>query len=181
MADIDDTILLSFAIEHVKPAAAPVDGSQAQIGDFLHPQSASQHQHEHGAVTTAFNYIKKPQDLLVFQMLGQWLGQAQLAACFHRVADRYLLFIAQIAVEAPDTFQMTVDRFGLQPFGHQIIDISVDLLIADMLKGNIDPQHKLFELIEIRFKRMVGVVATLQIAAVVDDYVGQVHRFSLLQ
>ena len=50
---------------------------------------------------------------------------------------------------------MTVDRFRPQPFGHQIIDINVDLLIADMLKGNIHPQHKLSELIEIRFKRMV--------------------------
>ena len=50
---------------------------------------------------------------------------------------------------------MTVDRFGLKPFGHQIIDIGVDLVIADVFKGNIYPQHKLSELIKIGFKRMV--------------------------
>jgi len=155
MADIDDTILLPFAIEHVKPAATPVDGSQTQISHFLQPQSASQHQHEHGAVTTAFNYIKKPQDLFVFQMPGQWLGQAQLAAPSDRVADRYLFFVVKITVEAPDTVQMAVDRFGPQPSGQQIIDISVDLLIADVLNRYIHPQHKLSELIEITFKCMV--------------------------
>jgi len=66
-----------------------------------------------------------------------------------------MLFIAQIAVEAPDTFQMTVDRFGLKPFGHQIIDIGVDLVIVDVFNGNIYPQHKLSELIKIGFKRML--------------------------
>ena len=88
-------------------------------------------------------------------MPGQWLRQAQLAAPSDRIADRYLFFIAQIAVEAADTDQMAVDRFGPQSFNQQIIDISVDLLIVDVLKGHIDPQHKLSELIEIRFKRMV--------------------------
>ena len=104
MADIDNTVLLSFAVEHVKFATTPVDGSQTQIGNFLHPQSAAQHQHEHSAVTTAFNFIKKPLDLLVFEVFGQWLGAAQFAACLDRVTHRYLFFIAQIAVEAPDTF-----------------------------------------------------------------------------
>jgi len=66
-----------------------------------------------------------------------------------------VLFIAQIAVEAPDTFQMTVDRLWLKPFGHQMIDIGGNLVIADLFKGDIDPQHKLSELIKIGFKRMV--------------------------
>jgi hypothetical protein len=66
-----------------------------------------------------------------------------------------LFFIAQITVEAPDTDQMAVDRFGPQSFSQQIIDISADLGIADIFKGNIHPQHKLSELIEIGFERMV--------------------------
>jgi len=88
MADIDNSVLLSFAIEHVKSHMAPIDGSQTQIGHFLYPQSASQHQHEHGAVTPVFNHIKKTQHLLVLEVFGQGLGVAQLATPFNRVVER---------------------------------------------------------------------------------------------
>ena len=88
-------------------------------------------------------------------MFGQGLGVAQLATPFNRVVERYLFLVVKITVKAPDTFQMTVDRLWLKPFGHQMIDIGGNLVLADLFKGDIDPQHKLSELIKIGFKRMV--------------------------
>ena len=113
-ANIDHAVLLSFAAVNVKAAATPVDGSQAQIGHFLHPQTTAQHQHEHGAVPTAFYHSKKMQDILVSQMPGQWSGQAQFTAPFDRILQLNLLLMVKIAVEAADAVQMAVNRFGLQ-------------------------------------------------------------------
>jgi hypothetical protein len=42
------------------------------------------------------------QHILVSQMPGQWPGQAQFTASFDRIADRNLLFVVKIAVEAAD-------------------------------------------------------------------------------
>ncbi len=102
-ANIDHTVLLSFATVNVKAATTPVDGSQAQIGHFHHPQPTAQHQHEHVAVPTAFYHSKKMQDILVSQVFRQWPRQAQFTAPFDRIAQRNLLFVVKIAVEAADT------------------------------------------------------------------------------
>jgi len=93
----------------------------------------------HGAVSTVFYHAKKLQYILVSQVPGQRPGQAQFTAPFDRIAQRNLLFVVKIAVEAADAVQMAVNRFGLQSSVQQIIDICSQLLIGDRFDGNVQP------------------------------------------
>jgi hypothetical protein len=54
------------------------------------------------------------QDILVSQMPGQWPRQAQFTASFNRILQLNLLLVVKLTVEATDTVQMAVNRFGLQ-------------------------------------------------------------------
>jgi len=67
---------------------------------------------------------------------------------------------------------MTVNRFGLQSSVQKIIDIGGQLLIGDRFDGNIQPYDELSERMQIILNGMDRVVASLQIAAVIDDRVG---------
>jgi hypothetical protein len=79
------------------------------------------------------------QYVLISQMPGQWPGQAQFTAPFDRVAQRNLLFVVKIAIEAADAVQMAVNRFRLQSSVQKIIDVCGQLLIGDRFDGNVQP------------------------------------------
>ena len=67
---------------------------------------------------------------------------------------------------------MAVNRFGLQSSVQKIIDIGGQLLIGDRFDGNVQPQDELPERVQIIFNCVDRVVASFQIAAVIDDRVG---------
>ena len=67
---------------------------------------------------------------------------------------------------------MAVNRFGLQSSVQKIINVCGQLLIGDRLDGNIQPQNELPERVQIIFNCMDRIVASFQIAAVIDDRVG---------
>jgi len=71
---------------------------------------------------------------------------------------------------------MRVDRFGLEPFVQEIVDIVQHFLVCHFLKGDIQPQHKVSQRVHVVPNRVTGVVASLQEASVVHDPVDNDHR-----
>jgi hypothetical protein len=94
----------------------------------------------------------------------------------HRVLQRKLFLETQVVIETTDAAQMAIDRLRLPSPGHQIIDVGMDLSGRDLLDMHVQPQHIMALHVQIIFNCVAGVAPALQIAAVVGDHVGQVHR-----
>jgi hypothetical protein len=54
-----------------------IQGHQFQPGNLLHPQPASEHQHDRGPVSAVMDHLEEPAHLFISQRAGQWPGQAQ--------------------------------------------------------------------------------------------------------
>ena len=72
---------------------------------------------------------------------------------------------------------MTVDGFGTKPLIQQRIDISQNLPVRYLLKGNIKPDHKVRKGVHIVFHGVGRVVASFQVPTVVNDRVSKAHRY----
>jgi hypothetical protein len=58
MAQIDNPIFSAFAIFDQNSPAFDVYDANSELGDFFHPQTATEHEQEHGSITNAFDDLE---------------------------------------------------------------------------------------------------------------------------
>ena len=58
----------------------------------------------------------------------------------------------------------------------KVVDIGIYLLIGCLLDGNIEPENKLLEDIQIIFYRMRRVVASLKMPPEINDHIRHLHH-----
>jgi hypothetical protein len=75
-------------------------------------------------------------------MLRKRSGQAQQGSALDRIGYGDVFLFAQIIIKATDAAQMAIDRLGRQSFAEQIVNVSVYIIIGNLLNGYIDPQYK---------------------------------------
>jgi hypothetical protein len=72
-----------------------------------------------------------------------------MAAFSDRVFDRQFFFIPQKVIKPADGHQMAIDRFRRQLLSQKMVDVRTYFLMGDLLDRLIDPNHELFQVIQI--------------------------------
>ncbi len=104
---------------------------QGQLSHLLDSKATAKHQHEHGPISQIRDAIKECSDLIVLQVSGQWLGEAQRDPG-DRVDYGPALLIDEIIEEETNRLQMTGDRLRRASLSEKMIDISSDLLSGNL-------------------------------------------------
>src|SRR5208283_1637624 len=137
LTQIDDPVLAAFPIEDTKLSAAVLYRIYCQVRNLLNPQTASEHQHEHGPIPGIADFFKERRNLFISEMLGQWSGHTQSEVLPNRVGKRDVLLLNQILVKGMDTAQMTVDGLWFFSPSQQVIHIRVGFLRGHLLQSTL--------------------------------------------
>jgi len=104
MAQIDDPVLGALAVFDQDLPMLEVQNIERELGDLLHPPTASQHQHEHGPVALSFDRLKEALHLLILQVPRQRPGHLQRMILPDRIDDVQDSLIPQVVIELAANF-----------------------------------------------------------------------------
>ena len=83
-----------------------------------------------------------------------------------------MLLFTEIVIELADTVHMTVDRLGLEPLSHQMINVLRNFRVRRAFYRNIQPNDKGCDGIQVVLNRVGRAVPSLQISSPVHEAVG---------
>jgi hypothetical protein len=83
-----------------------------------------------------------------------------------------MLLFAEIVIELTNTVHMTVDRLGLEPLSHQMINVLRNFRVHHTFYRHIQPNDKSLDGAQVVFNRVGRAVPSLQVASPVHEAVG---------